>query len=254
MLEINKVYNEDCMGGKGMCLIPDKSVDMVLTDIPYLESKETNFKAIKDFTKKQGETEYSCMNFGEWDKHFDVDLYIRECFRILKPSRSIIVWAAWQQLNEIDLILESILKKKKGSARIGVWEKTNPSVFNMQRMALQPFEFFIWNRKGSNWTFNNQQPLYEDDKGIKRQTPERHYYRHSCIQGGHPTSKPSKIFEDLIKTYTNEGDIVFDGCGGSGTTFSAAKKNNRNYIGFEWNPAEPHDLYFKDIEKRLNAN
>ena len=45
-----------------------RCVDMILTDIPYLISQETNFKTIKDFTKKQGETEYNCMDFGEWDK------------------------------------------------------------------------------------------------------------------------------------------------------------------------------------------
>ena len=44
--------------------IKDKSIDLVLVDIPYEIARETNFKSIKDFTKKEGETEYSCMNFG----------------------------------------------------------------------------------------------------------------------------------------------------------------------------------------------
>lgn len=230
MIELNRIYNEDCL--EGMKRIPDNSVDMILTDIPYLISQETNFKTIKDFTKKQGETEYNCMDFGEWDKEFDVKTYIKECCRILKPSRSIIVWSAWQQLKEVDDYIKETLKNKSGSPRIGIWEKANPSVFNMQRMAIQPYEFFIWNRKGSNWTFNNQrEKRIENENEI--QTAERHYYKHGCIQGGHPTAKPTSIFEDLIKTYTNKGDVVFDGLIGGGTTAVACVNTSRNYIGFE---------------------
>ena len=207
---------------------------MVLSDIPYLESKDTNFKTIKDYTKKSGETEYCCMNFGEWDKNFDVETYIKECLRILKPSKSMIIWCSWQQLNEIDKHVKKHLpKSKRGSARIGIWEKSNPSVFNMQRMAIQPYEFFIWHRKASKWTFNNQSDVYKDDKGIERGKPERHYFKHSCVQGGHPTSKPTKIFEYLIKTYTNENDIVFDGVLGGGTTVEACINTNRQYIACE---------------------
>ncbi len=244
MLPLNTIYNQDCL--IGMKKIEDNSIDFILTDIPYLESKETNFKTIKDHTKKEGETEYCCMDFGEWDKEFNIEEYIKECCRILKPSRSIVVWCAWQQLKEIDDLITKYLKNKKGSPRIGIWEKTNPSVFNMQRMAIQPYEFFIWNRKESKWTFNNQQPKTFDAKGIERQTPERHYYKHSCIAGGHPTSKPIKIFEKLIKTYTNEGDIVFDGCLGGGTTVIACLNTNRQYIGFELDTN-----YFNIATKRI---
>ena len=100
-------------------------------------------------------------------------------------------------------------------------------------MAIQPYEFFIWHRKGSGWIFNNQRDKTTDSKGTERQTPERHYYKHSCIAGGHPTAKPLSIFEDLILTYTNENDIVFDGVIGGGTTAVACINTSRNYIGFE---------------------
>jgi DNA modification methylase len=166
-VEINKVYNDNAFNI--LKSMSDNSVDFVLTDIPYLISRKTNFKSIKNYTKKQGETEYSCMDFGEWDKEFDVKKYIEECCRILKPSRSIVVWSAWQQLKEIDDYIKECLKNKAGSPRIGIWEKSNPSVFNMDKMALQPYEFFIWNRKGSNWTFNNQRGKYIDDKEQKEQ-------------------------------------------------------------------------------------
>ncbi|MEH7087312.1 site-specific DNA-methyltransferase, partial [Neobacillus drentensis] len=51
----------------------------------------------------------------------------------------------------------------------------------------------------------------------------------------HPTQKPVALFEYLIKTYTNEGDLVLDNCIGSGTTAVAAVKCNRNYVGIELN-------------------
>ena len=65
-------------------------------------------------------------------------------------------------------------------------------------------------------------------------------------QGLHPTQKPLLLIEDLVKTYTNENDLVLDFCMGSGTTALAAKKNNRNYIGSEIS-AE----YCKIAEERL---
>jgi len=63
----------------------------------------------------------------------------------------------------------------------------------------------------------------------------------------HPTQKPVALFEYLIKTYTNEGDLVLDNCMGSGTTGVACKNINRNFIGIELDPE-----YFKIAEKRIN--
>ena len=65
----------------------------------------------------------------------------------------------------------------------------------------------------------------------------------------HPTQKPVALFEYLIKTYTNEGDLVLDNCMGSGTTGVACKNLNRNFIGIELDPE-----YFKIAEKRINEN
>jgi site-specific DNA-methyltransferase (adenine-specific) len=65
----------------------------------------------------------------------------------------------------------------------------------------------------------------------------------------HPTQKPVALFEYLIKTYTNEGDMVLDNCMGSGTTGVACKNLNRNFIGIELDIE-----YFKIAEKRINEN
>ena len=63
----------------------------------------------------------------------------------------------------------------------------------------------------------------------------------------HPTQKPVELISYLIKTYTNEGDLVLDNCMGSGTTAIACIKENRNFIGFETN-----EEYFEKANKRIN--
>ena len=64
----------------------------------------------------------------------------------------------------------------------------------------------------------------------------------------HPTQKPVRLLEYLIKTYTNDGDTVLDNCMGSGTTAIACMNTNRNYIGFELNK-EYYDLSIKRIKE-----
>jgi site-specific DNA-methyltransferase (adenine-specific) len=68
-------------------------------------------------------------------------------------------------------------------------------------------------------------------------------------KGLHESQKPVALFEYLIKTYTNKGDLVLDNCAGSGTTGVACKNLNRNFIGIEKDPE-----YFKIAEKRINEN
>jgi DNA (cytosine-5)-methyltransferase 1/site-specific DNA-methyltransferase (adenine-specific) len=217
--------------------IPDSSIDMILVDIPYEITRKTNFKSIKDFTKKTGETEYSCMDFGNWDIEFNVEESIKEAVRIVKDKKSIIVFSAWQQLEKIRSVYDkNVPKNKKREPRIGVWEKSNPSVFNMQRMAIQPFEFFIWLGIGSNLTFNNQ------NEG----KPERHYFKTSTQRGLHPTLKPIEIMEHLIKTYTNEKETVLDFTMGSGTTGVACVNTNRKFIGIE-----KDENYFNIAQNRI---
>jgi len=68
------------------------------------------------------------------------------------------------------------------------------------------------------------------------------------MKGQHPTQKPVALFEYLIKTYTNEGDIVLDNCIGSGTTAIACKRLGRHYIGYEINKE-----YYKIAKTRLET-
>jgi site-specific DNA-methyltransferase (adenine-specific) len=248
-LEVNKIYN--CRFQDKIDIINDESIDMVLTDIPYELNKNTNLKAIKDHNKQSGSSGWQDPNDLYWDRDFDIDDYLKNCCRILKPSGSIIVWASWQQLGLVDDIIKKCLQGLKGEARIGIWKKTNPVIFNMDKMAIQPYELFVWNRKGSNAVFNNLNGKYINKENI-RQHPEMHYYEiaspkvGATLEGKHPTAKPTSLFEWLILTYTNENEIIFDGCIGGGTTAVAAYKNKRKFIAFEC-----EEEYCNLAEKRL---
>jgi site-specific DNA-methyltransferase (adenine-specific) len=258
-LKLNNIYN--CDYKERINSIGDQSFDMVLTDIPYGVSKQTNFKSIKDYEKKDGDSTWKGLEFNCDSVEFDVEDYLFHCCRILKPSSSIIVWASWQQLKMVDDIIKKYLGKEKGEPRIGIWRKTNPTVFNMDKMAIQPYEFFIWNSKGSKAIFNNQNGKYLDTDKV-RQHPEIHFYDYSAprnfrLEGKHENAKPVEILEWLIYTYTNEinndgeRSVVFDGCIGGGATAIAALRTKRNFIGFEINK-NYFEIAKERIKKQIN--
>jgi site-specific DNA-methyltransferase (adenine-specific) len=82
------------------------------------------------------------------------------------------------------------------------------------------------------------------NKGTELRVPSS-WQKFNCEVGLHPTQKPISLFEYLIKTYSNEGDLILDNCIGSGTTAIACINTNRKYIGFEL------DKNYYDIEKAL---
>jgi DNA modification methylase len=103
-----------------------------------------------------------------------------------------------------------------------------------------------WKETEMDETQNYHGKHYEADKLLPKQLV---YFSREQRGKVHPTQKPVALVEYLIKTYTNEGDLVLDNCMGSGTTGVACKNLNRNFIGIELD-AE----YFKIAEKRINEN
>lgn len=98
----------------------------------------------------------------------------------------------------------------------------------------------------SSWNYNEEQGGYiTDNKGERYPLNiiEFNRERHNI----HPTQKPVALLEYLIRTYTNEGDVVLDNCMGSGSTCVACVNTNRHYIGFEL-----EEKYFNIACKRLD--
>ena len=200
-MEINKIYNEDCL--EGMKRIADGSVDMILCDLPYGEVNR----------KSSG---LRNLNKGLADE-CNMDLYMlcNEYGRICKGT--VYLFCGIEQIS----LLTSTLKKIGFSTRLGQWEKTNPSPMNGDKVWLSGSEFCVIGRKPKS-VFNRhcEKPIWKYPVGRNKL---------------HPTQKPVELFEYLINSSTNPGELVLDTCIGSGTTAIACVNTNRNFIGFEMN-------------------
>ena len=221
MIELNKIYNEDCL--EGMKRIPDKSIDMILCDLPYGVTAR-----------------------NKWDTIIPFEPLWAEYERIIKDNGAIVLTAS--QPFTADLI-QSNRKMFKYSL---VWNKSQVTGFlNAKKQPLRSHEDIL--------LFYKKQPTYNPamvkGKRVLKSTGggstnygkftykphySEWYYPKSIIEipqkrlkSGHPTQKPVALMEYLIKTYTNDGETVLDNCIGSGTTAIACINTNRNYIGFE---------------------
>ncbi|OLF86377.1 Adenine-specific methyltransferase [Bacillus paralicheniformis] len=220
-LELNRIYQRDCIDG--MRLLPDKSIDMILCDLPYGTTR------------------------NKWDTVIPLDSLWEQYERIIKDNGAIVLTAQ----TPFDKVLGA--SKIKLLKYEWIWQKDAGTGFlNAKKMPLKDHEnILVFYKKPP--TYNPQMRLgykpyeikkshhgtnYGADKGaVTRSEGERYPLTTIKFKRDpdkvHPTQKPVDLFEYLIKTYTNEGEIILDNCMGSGTTAVAAVQLNRNFIGFE---------------------
>jgi site-specific DNA-methyltransferase (adenine-specific) len=215
MLDINKIYNMDCIAG--MKELEDNSIDAIVTDPPYNVSRKNNFKTMGSACR-QG------MDFGEWDKEFNLSNYVPLFTPILKQNANVVIFNSWENLGFIKDICE---KNNIYIKRCLVLSKSNPAPFNKDRMFVNDVEFALWgvyNKSGKpkKWTFNRKNPV---EKCVIPTTVQSSKL--------HPTMKDIKVIKNLVGLLTNENDLVLDPFIGSGTTAIACKELNRKFIGFE---------------------
>ncbi|HJG39169.1 MAG TPA: site-specific DNA-methyltransferase [Staphylococcus saprophyticus] len=226
-MELNKIYNEDCI--KGMEKIEKESVDALITDPPYNIARDNNFKSMG----RAG------IDFGEWDKDFDLTSWISVAVDKVKKGGNVIIFTDWKSITPI---IEELEKNKcdiKDMIRI---EKSNPMPRNRDRRFITDYEITIWAvKKGGKWTFNRQSETYERPLIKTRVTPKS-----EKTEGAHPTQKSLEAMEWIIERLTNENDIVLDPFIGSGTTGVACNNLNRYFTGFELD-----DEYFSIAKKRI---
>lgn len=224
MLELNKIYNEDCLNG--MKKIPDKSIDLIVTDPPYVI--ETSGAGIYKQADKQYVKELNGIKDG-----FDPKILDEIC-RVMKKIN---VYFFCSQKQIIPL-LDYFVKEKKCNWNIISWHKSNP-VPACGNKYLTDTEFILFFREkgvkiygefATKFTYYVT-PLNQKDKKLF----------------GHPTIKPIDIVQNFIVNSSQEGDIVLDPFIGSGTTAVAAVNTGRNYIGFELD-----EQYCAIAEKRIN--
>ena len=232
-----KLKQGDCL--ELMKDIPDKSIDMILCDLPY------------------GTT------VCKWDTIIPFDKLWEQYNRIIKDNGAIVLFGNEPFSSQLRL---SNLKNYKYD---WVWDKKRGS--NFATVKIRPFNSFE-----NIMVFYKKQPTYNPqmwkstpytcNQGYVGEAKQTRLYRDNVITvnngdrypltilsfsketGLHPTQKPVALLEYLIKTYTNEGDVVLDNCMGSGTTGVACVNTNRNFIGIELD-----ENYFKIAKERIGV-
>lgn len=225
------LYNLDCLDF--LKSIPDNSVDLVLTDPPYLISRKTGFLASKG--EKTIERFKMSYEFGEWDqKQLDLKSILSEIHRILKPTgTSIIFYDLWK----IQELKEEYEANKFKQIRFLEWVKTNPVPINSKINYLtNAREVAVLAIKKSKPTFNG-----EYDNGIYS------FPIYHAKDRFHPTQKSVDLFSQLVKKHSNVGDIVCDPFAGSSTTAISCIRNERSFIG-----TEISDEYYQRSLERIN--
>lgn len=223
----NSIFEGNCL--EIMSKFPDNSIDMVLCDLPY------------------GTTQ------NKWDSVINLDLLWKEYNRIVKPNGAIILTS--QGLFTAKLILSN---EKYFKYKI-IWEKSKPTNFlNAKKQPLRKYEDIC--------VFYRKQPVYNPqmslglpyNKGVRKNQltgsygdfnpylvksdGERYptdiiYFKTAESEGEvlHPTQKPVGLGRYLIRTYTNEGDLILDNTFGSGSFLVSAALEKRKFCGIEQN-------------------
>ncbi len=207
-------------------------VNHIITDPPYNISKDNNFSTM-------GQSPRKGIDFGQWDKGFDLCGWIKDFSSILDKDGSIIIFCSYLYISTIINELENNEVEVKD---ILIWKKSNPMPRNVERRYVQDMEFAIWGvKKNAKWTFNKPK-----DKPYLRSIFET-----SIVSGneknGHPTQKSLKLMEEIIKIHTNSNDIILDPFMGSGSTGEAALRLNRRFIGVE-NDIRYYNLSVKRLQ------
>ena len=236
----------DCL--ELMSDIPDKSVDMILCDLPY------------------GTT--SC----SWDSIIPFEDLWEQYNRIIKDKSAIVLFGSepfssklrlsnfemykydwiWQK-NKASNFINCKYQPLKSYENICVFSKMACTYSVKGNMSYYPQGIKLLNKpKKQKRTGQKQAEIYHTNPNIET-TQTVSNYPNSIIQFDmesksiHPTQKPVPLLEYLIKTYTKDGDLVLDNCMGSGSTGVACINTNRKFIGIELD-----DTYFEIAKERIN--
>lgn len=228
---------------KGNCLevmkgIPDKSIDMILCDLPY------------------GTT--AC----KWDSIIPFEPLWEQYKRIVKSNGAICLFSA-QPFTSV--LVSSNIKKYKHH---WIWQKERGTGFQVakyrpmmktediivfsnkdnfkyypQMVKLDKPQKYSWVKKQSR---SNPLANYENKSVVREYKYPTNILEYKTERGFHPTQKPVPLLEYLIKTYTLEGETILDNCMGSGSTGVACVNTNRDFIGIEMD-----EIYFKIATERI---
>ena len=214
-----KLYQGDCLGIMGG--IKDKSVDLIVTDPPYLMDYQSNRRKKEDRFDKIKNDKGNYMLIQD---------YLEECHRIMKDDTAIYCFCSWHNIDFFKNEFEKHFKLKN----ILVWNKNNHGTGDLKGSYAPKHEFILFGHKGRTLLREKRIADVIDCPKI------------SSNKLTHPTEKPQDLLEIFIKQSSDVGSIIFDGFMGTGSCGIAAKKLNRNFIGIELD-----EKYFNIAKNRL---
>lgn len=201
---LNQVFNEDCL--EGMKRIPDKSVDMILTDPPYLMNYRSGRRSQK--------FEHIA---GDRNSHDLIKDFFKEADRVLKDDTSIYVFCSWHHVDFFKKEFETYFNLKN----IIVWNKNNHGSGDLRGSYAPKHEFVLYGHKGRSLFREKRIPDVIDCAKIPG------------AKLVHPTEKPTELLDIFIKNSTDLGALVLDPFTGCGSTAVSALNNGRKFTGFE---------------------
>ena len=236
-----EIYKGDCL--ELMKSIPDKSIDMILCDLPYSQTK------------------------NQWDTIIPFDRLWEQYNRIIKDNGAIVLFAN-------GMFTADLMKSNQKNWKYNlIWNKVLTSGFlNANRMPLRQHEdICVFYKKSPTYNPQKSKGKPCHSKGKPKENKNNNYGSFNFVDNSkelgdmkhptsiitvskphpskmvHPTQKPVDLLECLIKTYTNEGELVLDNCMGAGSTGVACQNTGRKFIGIELD-----DKYFEISKSRLN--
>ena len=207
---------------EGMERIPDGSVDLIVTDPPYLINYKTGHR--KDKAHR-----FNDVILNDDNEQLITD-YVKECYRILKEDSAMYLFCSSHKVD----FFKRELEKEFSIKNMIIWVKNNHTAGDLESAFGRKYEIVFLVNKGQR-KFNGE-----------RLTDIWEFPRVSGDGQLHQNQKPIELIKRCIVKHSNVGDVVFDGFMGSGTTAAAALDTNRNYIGFELD-----EYYFNVAEKRI---
>lgn len=232
------IESANCMSVLGD--IPDKSLDLILTDPPYnlglfMKNRATNLKAMRpNFFGAAG---WDDLEFYDWKQ--SMDSLFAECARTSKEGASMIVFMS---IIKVETIIQLATKHGFYYKTTGIWHKLNPMPRNMNLHFINSTEtwlYFVY--KKHTGTFNNEgKAVHDFFETSVTPSGEKKY-------GKHPTQKPVALMENFVTLLSNEGDVVFDPFMGAGSSGVAALMHGRKFIGTDMSME-----YYDIAERRLS--
>ncbi|MBF2307768.1 DNA-methyltransferase [Staphylococcus hominis] len=219
-MELNKIYNDDCI--EVMKKIPNETVDLIVTDPPYL----VNYKTSR---RKDKNHRFNKVILNDNNEEL-IKKYINECYRILKQNSAMYMFCSSSKVD----FFKSELEKQFNIKNMIIWQKNNHTAGDLKSAFGRRYELiFLVNKGHKNFNGERLTDIWNFNK-----VPNEILV--------HQNQKPLHLIERCIEKHSFENDLVFDGFMGSGTTAIAAMNTNRKFLGCELDKG-----YFEIAQNRI---